>query len=79
MSHVKAAIYDGWACLGSANFDNLSLRVNEEINIAFTDPAAVAELRQELFEADFAISDELTEPLRVSWSDRVLEKIADHL
>jgi cardiolipin synthase len=28
MSHLKAALYDGWACVGSANFDNLSLRVN---------------------------------------------------
>jgi cardiolipin synthase len=25
ISHIKAAIYDGWACLGSANFDALSL------------------------------------------------------
>jgi len=24
MSHVKAAVFDGWACLGSANWDKLS-------------------------------------------------------
>ena len=24
MSHVKAAIFDGWACIGSANFNKLS-------------------------------------------------------
>ena len=28
MSHVKAAVYDGWACQGPANFDRLSLRLN---------------------------------------------------
>ncbi len=34
MSHVKAAIYDVWACLGSANFDKFSLRVNLGMNLA---------------------------------------------
>ena len=29
ISHIKAAIYDGWACLGSANFDALSLRIKK--------------------------------------------------
>ena len=28
MTHVKAAIYDGWACVGSANFDKMSLRMS---------------------------------------------------
>ena len=27
MSHLKAAVYDGWACLGSANLDQLDLRI----------------------------------------------------
>ena len=27
MTHVKAALYDGWACVGSANFDKMSLHV----------------------------------------------------
>ncbi len=30
MTHVKAMIVDGWACLGSANFNKLSLRSNLE-------------------------------------------------
>jgi len=29
MSHVKAAIFDGWVSVGSANFDKLSLKVNK--------------------------------------------------
>lgn len=52
MSHVKAAIYDGWACLGSANYDRLSFRVNHEFNIGYSDPAAVAVLRRDLFLRD---------------------------
>ena len=37
MSHVKAAVYHGWACLGSANFDKLSFRVNKEMNLGVSD------------------------------------------
>ena len=42
MTHVKAAIYDGWACLGSANFNKMSLHVGQELDVAFSDPATVA-------------------------------------
>jgi cardiolipin synthase len=62
MSHVKAALYDGWACVGSANFDRLSLRVNNEFSIGFDDPAAVATLRRDLFKRDFARSREIRDP-----------------
>jgi len=62
MTHVKAALYDGWACLGSANFDKLSLRINRETNIATSDPLFVDRLRRELFDVDFARSRELVEP-----------------
>lgn len=54
MSHVKAAIYDGWACVGSANYDRISLRVNHEFNVGYSDPAAVAALRGDLFLKDMA-------------------------
>ena len=53
MTHVKAAIYDGWACLGSANFTKMSLRVGQELDIAFSDPATVQRLKQDLFEKGF--------------------------
>jgi len=79
MSHVKAAIYDGWACLGSANFDKLSLRTNQEIDVAFSDPETVERLKVELFEADFARSKELLEPVRVDWTDYLIEVLADQL
>ena len=60
MSHVKAALYDGWACVGSANFDRLSLRVNNEFSIGCSDPAFTGELRTRLFEPDFRRSREVT-------------------
>jgi cardiolipin synthase len=79
MSHVKAALYDGWACLGSANFDRLSLRLNRETNIATSHPAAVERLVSQVFLPDFARALELHEPLPTSWLDYLKEMIADQL
>ena len=79
MSHVKAALYDGWACVGSANLDKLSLRVSQELDVSFSDPAAVARLRQDLFETDFQRSRELTGPLPLDWVDFFVKALADEL
>lgn len=79
MSHVKAAIYDGWACLGSANFDRLSLRLNRETNVATSDPDAVERLIGQVFAPDFTRSLELTEPMPARWLDYLQELIADQL
>jgi phosphatidylserine/phosphatidylglycerophosphate/cardiolipin synthase-like enzyme len=62
MSHIKAAIFDGWACIGSANFDASSLRFNREMNLATSHPETVLELRRQLFETDFRASSEITVP-----------------
>src|SRR5512139_3623440 len=79
MTHVKAALYDGWATVGSANFDKLSLRINQETNLATSDPRFVGQLQHELFEADFARSREWTEARPVGWNDYIAEFIADQL
>ncbi|NHN36151.1 phosphatidylserine/phosphatidylglycerophosphate/cardiolipin synthase family protein [Pseudomaricurvus alcaniphilus] len=79
MSHVKAAVFDGWACLGSANWDRLSLQINKEINIATSAPEAVNELVTVLFEADFVEAEEIIEPFPVRWQDHLLEKFGDYL
>ncbi len=83
MSHVKAALYDGWACLGSANFDRLSLRVNNEFSIGFSDPALVAELRRRLFLRDLGRSREVlsVEPATSAgdFRDAVIRTIAGQL
>jgi cardiolipin synthase len=79
MSHVKAAIFDGWACLGTANWDKLSFRMNKELNIATSHPEAVDRLKESLFEADFDRSLEITEPFPVRWSDHLLELLGDYI
>lgn len=79
MSHVKAAVYDGWACAGSANFDNLSFRINKEMNIATSDPDFVEEVLQEIFERDFARAVEVIEPLPETWSNHLADILASKL
>ncbi len=78
-SHAKAAIFDGWASMGSANLDRLSLHINKEINIATSEPAAVQALTKALFEPDFARSRELTEPFPLRWTDHIIEMFGDYL
>jgi len=79
MSHVKAAVFDGWACLGSANFDKASLRFNGEINVATSHRETVDELINRLFRPDFAVSVELKEPVPEKPSDYLAELLADLL
>jgi len=79
MSHLKAAIYDGWICLGSANLDKLSLRVNKEINIATSHKPAANDLLKRVFIPDMAAAVELTEPFPENFLDFLIEMMADHL
>jgi cardiolipin synthase len=79
MTHAKAAIYDGWACVGSANFEKLSLRINRELNVSTSDPAFVDILRRELFERDFSRSREVTEARSLGWSTYISSFIANQL
>ena len=65
MTHVKAAVYDNWACLGSANFNKLSMFKNREINIAFYDESLVNELIENLFMVDFEVSDKYEEEVDI--------------
>jgi cardiolipin synthase A/B len=77
MTHVKAAIFDGWAFLGSANFNKLSLRRNFETNIATSDARLVEELKRDLFERDFTDSTELFQPVALGSGDRFAEWFMD--
>jgi phosphatidylserine/phosphatidylglycerophosphate/cardiolipin synthase-like enzyme len=79
MSHIKAGIYDGWACFGSANFDKLSFRVNKELNLGISDPVFVNDLRQQVFEADMARSVEMLEPLPENWGNTWASIVASQL
>ncbi len=79
MSHVKAAVYDGWACFGSANFDKLSLQINEELNLGTSDPDIVGELLERVFTPDFELSEQLTTPQPTGWTHRIAEFVSDEI
>jgi cardiolipin synthase len=79
MTHVKAAIYDGWACLGSANLNKMGLRIGQELDVAYSDPAAVGQLKQELFETDFRRSREIKTLESVTWLDSLVKVFSDQL
>ena len=79
MTHVKAALYDGWACLGSANLDRFSLRANHEFNIGFSAPGPVHELETRLFLADFHESKELHDQPDIPWTSQLADWLANEL
>lgn len=79
MSHVKAAIFDGWACVGSANLDKASLRNNQEINLATSNPETVQALKERLFYPDFELSTLMTETNPVRFAHILSEKLADYV
>ncbi|MCP5536581.1 MAG: phosphatidylserine/phosphatidylglycerophosphate/cardiolipin synthase family protein [Akkermansiaceae bacterium] len=78
-SHTKAVVVDDWACVGSANLDALSLWINGELNIAFSDKDSVDRLLRELFFKDFRKSKRLTLKDVEHWGGSPLEFVADQL
>jgi cardiolipin synthase len=77
MTHIKAAIYDGWVCFGTANYDKLSLTVNREINLATVDPEVADRLLRELFYPDMEASTELMDRRDLTVMDHIVELISD--
>ncbi len=65
MTHVKAAVYDNWCCVGSANFNRLSMFKNKEVNIAFYDKNTIDELINKLFLPDIENSKRYNEKVDV--------------
>ena len=61
MMHAKVMVADGsWSIFGSANFDNRSLELNDEMNVAVSDPGLAARLLQDfnrdLQRSNFAVA-----------------------
>ena len=79
MSHVKAAVFDGFAVVGSANFDKMSLYVNREMSLGIYDPSFVSQLTERLFEKDFNNSQEMTAPLDLSWTHTIINGLTNQL
>jgi cardiolipin synthase A/B len=58
--HTKMMIIDGtWATVGSANFDNRSMAMNDELNVMFYDQT-IAKRLEEIFVEDISHSHKLT-------------------
>ena len=76
MMHAKTMIVDGtWSTFGSANFDNRSLELNDEMNVVVSDRDLAARLLQD-FEQDLQRAKKLD---RSEWHRRpMLEKVREH-
>ena len=71
MMHVKAMVVDStWSLMGSANFDNRSFELNDEVTVAVADPGLAARLVAD-FDADLGRSSRI-DPAR--WKDRPLTR-----
>ncbi len=75
MMHVKAMIVDDvWSVFGSANFDNRSFELNDELTVAAADTQLARDLTRD-FDEDLAKSKRID---AVSWKDRsLLEKVRE--
>lgn len=76
MMHTKAMIVDGvWTVFGSANFDNRSLELNDELNVAVSSRAVAARLESD-FEADLRASKpvDLDEWRHRPWLEKTRER-----
>jgi cardiolipin synthase len=76
MLHTKATVVDRiWSMFGSANLDNRSLELNDELNVLVSNPKLAGRLLED-FEADLLASKRLTLD---EWRRRgVLEKTREH-
>jgi cardiolipin synthase len=79
MTHMKVMICDGWGCVGSANLDTLSMRINRELNLSFSDPAVIRDLEQQVFLPDFRASARIRLEETASAVAPLAEAIADQL
>jgi cardiolipin synthase len=58
--HTKMMVIDGvWATVGSANFDNRSMAINDELNVMFYDQT-IAKRLQDIFVEDISHSNKVT-------------------
>ncbi|MDQ4070592.1 MAG: phospholipase D-like domain-containing protein [Actinomycetota bacterium] len=80
MIHAKVMVADGWANVGSSNLEHRSLGLDDELIVAFHDPALVGELCQH-FHDDLALSVEfdLDRWKRRSLAKRARESVGDLL
>lgn len=77
--HAKTFVVDGvWVTIGSMNFDNRSLALNDEATLMVRDEATGAQMDQ-IFLDDLRSADEITAERfsRRSWFERIAERAAN--
>lgn len=78
MMHTKTLCSDGrWCFLGSANFDNRSFALNDEVTVMVDDPGLAADLTRS-FEADLTRSQRIHASTyrSIGWTQRALSHAA---
>ncbi len=78
-SHIKAASFDGWVCFGTANYDDLSLHKNREVDLATSDSQFSKKLEQQVLLEGQNLSSELREPYQIEVSDWLKYKFKNYL
>ena len=76
--HAKTFVVDGeWSAIGSMNFDNRSMALNDESTLMVLDRSVGAQLTR-IFLDDLQHATEITAPefRRRSWLDRIAERTA---
>ncbi|MCP3900069.1 MAG: hypothetical protein GY707_10185, partial [Desulfobacteraceae bacterium] len=79
VSHIKAASFDGWVCFGTANYDDLSLHKNFEINLATSDSKFSKQFEEEILLKGQTLSSELNDYFHIQISDRITYQFKDYL
>src|SRR3569833_2786491 len=78
MAHEKVAVFDSrWSTFGSSNLDARSLRYNDELNLAVTDPGVARYIEANLFQKDLTNSKRILQntPTLRERIDRSLEDV----
>lgn len=78
MAHEKVAVFDSvWSTFGSSNLDSRSLRYNDELNLAVSDPNVARYIEANLFDVDLQRSKRILsyEPDIRERLDRQLEDV----
>ena len=78
-SHIKAASFDGWVCFGTANYDDLSLHKNYEVNLATSNPSFSQKFENEILLNGQQISSELKDSFQIEISDMIRYELKDYL
>ena len=79
VSAPQQNLHDDWSCLGSANFDKLSFRVNKEMNLSSSAPEFTNQVLHEIFYPDFEEAIDLTAPLHEDWDNTFALIVASQL